>query len=64
MGFRNLGRPFDKHLDNEELNALVPSSPETGQELLGLFSGCLREAESHVESCWTAAGSCQNTGNS
>ena len=24
-----MGRPFDKHIDNEELNALVPSSSET-----------------------------------
>jgi anti-sigma factor RsiW len=52
MGVRKLGRPFDKHIDNEELNALVPSSAETGQEVLGLFPDAVREAERHVESCW------------
>jgi len=47
-----LGRPFDKHIDNEELNALVPSSSETGHELHGLSPDALTEAERHVESCW------------
>jgi hypothetical protein len=46
-----LGRPFDKHIDNEELNALVPSSAETGQELYGLSWESVREAERHVQSC-------------
>jgi anti-sigma factor RsiW len=41
-----LGRPFDKHIDVEELNALVPS--DAGQELLGPD---VREAERHVQSC-------------
>ena len=52
MGVHDLGRPFDKHIDNKELNALVPSSAETGQEVLGLFPDAVREAERHVESCW------------
>ena len=51
MGFQNSGRPFDKHIDGKELNALVPSSSETGQELHGLSRGAVREAERHVESC-------------
>jgi anti-sigma factor RsiW len=46
-----VGRPVDKHIDNTELNALVPSSSETGQELHGLSSDAVREAERHVESC-------------
>ena len=46
-----MGRPFDKHIDNEELNALVPSSAETGQELHGLSWESVREAERHVQSC-------------
>jgi anti-sigma factor RsiW len=46
-----LGRPFHKHIDDEELNALVPSSSETGQELHGLSPDAVREAERHVESC-------------
>jgi anti-sigma factor RsiW len=50
MGFQNLGRPFDKHIDNEELNALVTSSAETG-EVPGLSPDAVREAERHVESC-------------
>jgi anti-sigma factor RsiW len=48
---RNLGRPFDKHIGNTELNALVPSSAESGQELHGLSPDSIREAERHVESC-------------
>ena len=51
MGFQNSGRPFDKHIDSKELNALVPSSSETGQELHKLSPGAVREAERHVESC-------------
>jgi anti-sigma factor RsiW len=46
-----LGRPFDKHIDNDELDALVPSSSETGQELHGLSGNAIREAERHVQSC-------------
>jgi hypothetical protein len=42
-----LGRPFDKHIDNQELNALVPFSVETGHELQGEIG----EAERHVRSC-------------
>lgn len=44
-------RPVDKHIDNEELNALVPSSAETGQELHGLSPQVVREAERHAQSC-------------
>jgi anti-sigma factor RsiW len=51
MGAQNLGRPIDKHLDNSELNALVPSSSETGQELHGLSRDAVREAERHVQTC-------------
>jgi len=46
-----LGRPFDKHIDNEELNALVPWPPETGQELHGLSPEAVREAGHHAQSC-------------
>jgi anti-sigma factor RsiW len=49
-----LGRPFDKHIDNEELNALVPSS--SGQELHGLSPDAVREAERHVKSCRGCSG--------
>jgi anti-sigma factor RsiW len=49
MGFQ--GRPFDKHIDNKELNALVPSPSETGQELHRLSPDAVREAERHMESC-------------
>jgi hypothetical protein len=47
----SMGRPLDKHIDNEELNALAPSSLETGQELHGLSPDAVREAERHVQSC-------------
>jgi anti-sigma factor RsiW len=46
-----LGRPFDRHIDNEELNALVPTSSEAGQEPHGHSWEWLRDAERHVQSC-------------
>ena len=46
-----MGRPLDKHIDNKELNALVPSLSETGEELDGLSPEAVREAERHVKSC-------------
>jgi hypothetical protein len=50
-----LGRPLDKHIDNEELNALVPSSSEAepGHEL---SADAVREAERHVASCADCSG--------
>jgi len=46
-----LGRPVDKHIDNEELNALVSPSPEGEQHQHGPSADAVREAERHVESC-------------
>jgi hypothetical protein len=46
-----LGRPFGKHIDDRELNALVPSFSESGEELLGLSPEAIREAERHARSC-------------
>ncbi len=46
-----MGRPVDKHIDNEELNALVAPSADTGQKPHGLSRDSVREAERHVESC-------------
>jgi len=46
-----LGRPFDKHVDNRELNALVPSPSENGEELQGISPDEIREAERHMRSC-------------
>lgn len=43
--------PFDEHINNEELNALVPSAAETGQGRHGLSPDAVREAERHVRSC-------------
>jgi anti-sigma factor RsiW len=51
MGLQNVGRPFAKHIDNKELNALVPWSPESGQVPDGLSPEVVLEAEHHVESC-------------
>jgi hypothetical protein len=45
-----LGRPFDKHIDSQELNALVPSASEAGQEP-GLSAETVREAARHVAWC-------------
>src|SRR6266576_7112115 len=56
VGVQNLGSPFDKHIDNEELNALVPSSGETAQELHRLSPDAIREAECHVEICGDCSG--------
>ena len=46
-----MGRPFDQHIDNRELNALVPSSSENGHRLPALSADEVGEAERHVRSC-------------
>lgn len=46
-----MGRPSGKHIDNDELNALVPSYPEGERELCSLSSNEVLDAECHVESC-------------
>ena len=46
-----MGRPFDKHIDNRELDALVPSSSENGHRLQALSPDAIHEAERHVRSC-------------
>ena len=43
-----MGRPIDKHIDNEELNALIPSSVQAEH---GLSPDAVLEAERHLESC-------------
>ena len=50
MGPQNMGRPFDKHLDSDELNTLAPSSSESGQQPK-LSQDAVRGAMAHVESC-------------
>jgi hypothetical protein len=52
----NLGRPVDKHIDNEELDALVAPSADTGQKPHGLSADAVREAERHVKSCLDCSG--------
>ena len=49
-------RPFDKHIDNEELEALVAPSVDTWQKPNGLSQDSVREAEGHVESCEDCTG--------
>ena len=51
-----MGRPFDRHISNEELDALAPSSSETGQGLYGLSPDAVREAERHIRSCEDCSG--------
>jgi anti-sigma factor RsiW len=46
-----LGRPVHKHIDSEELDALVTPSADTGQKPHGLSAEAVREAERHVKSC-------------
>jgi len=44
-------RPLDRHIDTQELNALVACSSETGSEAHGISPDAVREAERHVKSC-------------
>ena len=46
-----MGRPLDKHLDNKELDALVPSSCQTGEKAPELPPVAVRAAQRHAESC-------------
>jgi len=46
-----MGRPFHKHLDEQELNALVPSFCEGEDELPTVATDAVREVERHVELC-------------
>src|SRR5215510_5997469 len=56
MEHRNLARPSDKHIDNEELNVLVPWPSETGQKPQGLSPEAVREAERHLDACGDCSG--------
>jgi anti-sigma factor RsiW len=49
MGLQGMGRPLDKHVDERELDALVPSSCEKNRHQL--FPDAVGEAERHVDSC-------------
>lgn len=46
-----MGRPFGKHIDNQELSALVPSHSEAGRSSPGLSPDVVRQAQLHVRSC-------------
>jgi len=46
-----MGRPLDKHIDEQELNALVPSRSDEGQRRFGFLPPSLREAERHLAAC-------------
>ncbi len=48
MGPQNVRRPSDKHLDNQELDALVASRSESGQDL---SVASVRDAARHMVSC-------------
>jgi len=49
--YQILRRRLGTHIDNKELDALVPSPSETEHESWGLSSGVVREAARHVTSC-------------
>jgi anti-sigma factor RsiW len=51
-----MGRPFDKHIDDQELDALESVSSKSGQGLHRLSPDAVREAERHVESCAACSG--------
>jgi anti-sigma factor RsiW len=46
-----LGRPIERHIDNQELHALVPSRAEARREVPSLSQDDVREAQLHVRSC-------------
>lgn len=46
-----MGRPRGKHLDNRELDALVPSPGEGAQEMGELSPAAMRDAQRHADSC-------------
>src|SRR5437016_14171710 len=56
MEFLGMGRPPDKHIDDQELDALVPSSAKSEKERHRFSAGVLREAERHVDSCTSCKG--------
>ena len=51
MGVQNMGRPFDKHIDSEELDALAASLSSEGEGTHSLIPAIMREAQFHVGSC-------------
>ncbi len=46
-----MGRPPEKHIDNQELHALVPSRAEATREVASLSGDAVRETQLHVRSC-------------
>ena len=51
MGHQTMGRPFDRHIDVQELDALVPLSSKAGGGLSRLSPDAVYEAERHLEVC-------------
>ena len=51
-----MGRPFDKHIDTQELTALVAGSSGAGSERHGLSPNGVREAQGHLQSCRDCSG--------
>ncbi len=46
-----MGRPIGKHIDNQELDALVPTASESGHEPHKLSPEIVREAAAHIATC-------------
>jgi len=46
-----MGRPLDKHIDEQELDALLPSCPDDGQGAESPRPAWIFEAERHLASC-------------
>ena len=51
MGLQNIGRPLDKHIDEQELNAFVSSCIDEGQKVIGSLPASRAEAGRHLASC-------------
>jgi anti-sigma factor RsiW len=51
MGLQIMERPFDRHIDVQELDALVPLFSKAGEGLSRLSTDAIHEAERHLEVC-------------
>jgi hypothetical protein len=56
MEFLGMARSPDKHIDDQELDALAPSPSKSEQERHKLSADVVREAERHVDACASCSG--------
>ena len=51
-----MGQSFDRHINQDELDALILSPSDSARQLHGLSPDAIRAAQRHVESCEDCAG--------